>query len=134
MPFRSGRPSGARGARYAGACAVAGVTTSNRPAAATAAAFGPPLGLTGREAPRSLDAAGCPAFEIIGRELAGHGGEMEARELVWTLGRHHGLNRDLSTLYMLAFVHHSRAELGLTEGHSVRFRHGGPESGQSRSA
>ena len=88
----------------------------------TAAAFGPGLGLSRRDAPGTLDAQACRVVSIIQAEIVSRGGEMESQELLTLLCSKHGLNRGLATLYLLAFVLQGRGEVTLKPDHSIRTR------------
>ena len=103
-----------------------GVFQGDGDALETAAAFGPMLGLTKRRAPVLFDASECRVVAIIEEELGSRGGEMPTQDLLRQLGRDYGLNRPLAALYLLAFVRQSHAEVGLTAGHTIQRRQGGP--------
>ena len=96
-----------------------------------AAALGPPLGLSTREAPTAFDARACRVVQIIGRDLGANDGEMAAEDEVDALCRVRGLTTPLAALYLLGFVKQTNAEIELRSGHSVRHRDGGRFRGGS---
>jgi hypothetical protein len=102
-----------------------GIFNGDPEAAGTAGAFGPALGLSSPDSPTVFDGGNCQVIGIIERELASRGGAMGAGDILGVLNREHGLNRALATLYLLAFVRHSRAGLGLSPEHSLQLRQGG---------
>jgi hypothetical protein len=87
---------------------------------------GPPaIGSSSPGSPTVFDGGNCQVIGIIERELASWGGAMGAEDILGLLCRDHGLNRALATLYLLAFVRHSRAGLSLRPEHALRLRQGG---------
>jgi len=102
-----------------------GIFNGASEAAGTAGAFGPALGLSSPDSPTAFDGGNCQVIGIIERELASRGGAMGAEVILGLLCREHGLNRALATLYLLAFMRHTRAGLDLRPEHSLRLRQGG---------
>ena len=102
-----------------------GVFQEHPGAEAVVSRLGPALRMTSPEAPHIFDVAAYPLMDVIGDTLESHGGGMPAQDLLGTLCRGHGLNRGLATMYLLAFVHYTHAEVKLNQGHEVRLRQGG---------
>ena len=102
-----------------------GLFQGDRDLAGVARAYGPGLGLTRRESPNVFDASQCQVIGTIRRQLESRGGETPAQEMLGELTGAHGLTRLLALLYLMAFVRHARAEVGLAPGHRIESRQGG---------
>ena len=94
-------------------------------AAEVAAGFGPALGLSTKQAPGLFDASSCRALDVIRDEVEANGGEAPTSRIIRLLCISHGLNRALATLYLLAFLGQSDAEIELSRDHSLQLREGG---------
>jgi hypothetical protein len=102
-----------------------GIFQQEPEAAEVAAAFGPALSLSTRDAPTSFDAGACAVIDIIDLEMRSRGGVMPANGLLYMLCHGHGLNRVLATIYLLAYLRHTHADVELVTGHSLQLRQGG---------
>ena len=89
-----------------------------------ALAFGQALALTRPEA-IGFDPEGSQVVEIIAGLLDADSGHLPVAEVVAKLGSRHGIPRALAALYLMAFVRHAHAELGLGGNHSVQSIRGG---------
>ena len=103
----------------------AGVVQQN-PDFADASRFGPALGIATGPTPGAFDASESRVMGVIAAALGSSGGETQTRDLVQLLCRDYGLNPILATFYLLAFVRHAGAEIGLSPGHSIELRSGDP--------
>ena len=101
---------------------VRGIVQGESATSETAARFALALGLASPQSPALFDPGSCPAIELIKNEIEARNGQMEAQDLLEWLCREHGLNRELATLYLLAYVVGSNGEIVLQTDHLLRFK------------